>query len=187
MAAANASAVGSSTRRPVSPCDHRFERAAAAQRDDRPAAGLGFERDDAEIFFARQQDDGGAAVEVADVVVGGAPEELRRAVREPASRAARSGPSPTIFSGTPRQPAGVDREVDALVGHQRGHDQSERLRIRGVRAGRNRCRRADTPQSPRDYSIGGSCPQHNERSRHSGPPGPPCRGPTGPGAPSAGA
>ena len=60
------------------------------------------------------------------------------------------------------QRAGVDREVDPLVGHQRGHDQ-EVCRGDG-RVGREetRCRRADTRRSPRDYSIGGSCPQHSE-------------------------
>ena len=42
----------------------------------------------------------------------------------------------------------------------------------------------DTQWSTRDYSIGGSCPQHIESSRESGPRAPPSRHPTGPAAPS---
>ena len=75
----------------------------------------------------------------------------------------RSGPSPTIFSGTPAMPAGVNGEIEPLIGHERRHDQAHTARERPRRDGKNQCRPADTPQSPRDYSIGGSCPQHNER------------------------
>ena len=163
--------------------DDGFERAAAAERDDRPSAGLRLERDDAEVFFAGQQRHRRAPVQLANLVVGRRPRNSHVGAGAARSSAARSGPSPTIFSGTPASAAGVDRQVDALVGDQRRHDEREPLG-RGRRpGGRTRCRRADTPQSARDYSIGGSCPQHNERSRHSGPRGPPCRGPTAPAGP----
>ena len=50
-------ATASSTRTPVSPGDDGFERAAAAERDDRAAAGLRLDRHDAEVFLAGQQHD----------------------------------------------------------------------------------------------------------------------------------
>ena len=163
-ASANAAGVGSSTSMPVSSGDDGFERAAAAERDDRPAAGLRFERHDAEVFFAGQQHDRRAAVQRRESLRPTArPRNSHVAVRRRARARARSGPSPTIFSGTPRQAAGVDGEVDPLVGDQRRHDERESLGRGVVRDEKSRCRRADTPQSPRDYSIGGSCPQHNER------------------------
>src|SRR6186713_1794300 len=43
--------------------------------------------------------------------------------------------------------------------------------------------REDAQQSIRDYSIGGSCPQHIESSQESGPHVPPWRHPIAPGAP----
>ena len=143
--------------------DDGFERAAAAERDDRPAARLRFERHDAEVFFARQQHDRRAAVEVADLLVGHAGRETRRRRRRAARARARSGPSPTISAARRRARAGVDGEVDALVGNERRHDQREALGSRARPGERSPCRRADTRQWPRDYSIGRSCPQHNER------------------------
>src|SRR6185503_12238455 len=44
--------------------------------------------------------------------------------------------------------------------------------------------REDAQQSIRDYSIGGSCPQHTESSQESGLRARPLRRPTAPGAPS---
>ena len=46
-----------------------FERAAAAQRHNRPAARLGFERDDAKILLARQEDDGRASVQHSNFII----------------------------------------------------------------------------------------------------------------------
>ena len=143
--------------------DDRFERAAAAERDDRPSARLRLERDDAEVLFAGQQRDRRAPVQLADLLVGAASEKLRRRARRRAR--ARRAPGRRRRSSAARRPArqAVDREVDALVGDQRRHDEREPLGSGRRPGGRTRCRRADTPQSPRDYSIGGSCPQHNER------------------------
>ena len=78
----------------------------------------------------------GAPVEVADLVV-------RKPAREtharPSARRARarrrSGPSPTIFSGTPARSAGLDGDVDPLVGHERRHDQARSV-SGGVPSGR---------------------------------------------------
>ncbi len=81
----------------------RLERAAAPQRHHRAAAGLRFERHDAEVLFAGQQHD----TRRGDTAR--APRSLARRPRNSArpraarSSAARSGPSPTIFSGTPSQ------------------------------------------------------------------------------------
>ena len=111
-----------------------------------------------------RSDDRGAAIQVADLLVasGGRGTATFAGSRGARARRAR-GRRPTIFSGTPARRAGVDGEVDALVGHQRRHDERETLGRDAVRVKESRCRRADTPRSPRDYSIGRSCPQHNER------------------------
>ena len=100
----------------------------------------------------------GAAIQVADVLVGHAAEKLGTAgARGPLERGA-SGPSPTIVSGTPASAARLDGHVDALVGHERRHDQRRIVRAPCRPGERSRCRRADTPQSPRDYSIGAILP-----------------------------
>ncbi len=61
------------------------------------------------------------------------------------------------------QGAGVDGELDSLVGHERRHDQRKRLRRAPSGTEERPCRRVDTPLMPRDYSIGRSCPQHSEK------------------------
>ena len=98
-----------------------------AEGDDRPAAGLRLERHDAEILFARQQGDRRA-------VIGGrgsprsdsrpanstsAPGRRARAARAPDRRRRWS-------AGTPRPAAGLDGEVQTLVGHQRRHHEARR-------------------------------------------------------------
>ena len=55
--------------------DDGFERAAAGVGDDRPAARLRLERHDAEVLLARQQHDGGAAIQIANLVVAAAAEK----------------------------------------------------------------------------------------------------------------
>src|SRR5688572_13098895 len=49
--------------------DHRVERAGAAERHYRTSAGLRFDRDDAEIFFARQHRGDAGLIELANLVV----------------------------------------------------------------------------------------------------------------------
>ena len=107
----------------------RLERAAAAERDHRPAARLRFERHDAEVFFAGQQHDRRAPVQRRASrrrTRGRETRTVAGAARRVRARA-RSGPSPTIFSGTPASAAGVNGDVDALVGHERRHDEREPL------------------------------------------------------------
>ena len=160
----------SSTSTPVSPCDDRLERAAAAQRDHRPAAGLRLDRHDAEVFLAGQHDSGRAA--------GTARGSRRRygvprnstGARRRASRRARRGRARRRRSQRHAgEAAGLDRDVDAFVGDQRGHDQHESLRARPSSGWKKSVSTGGYTTSPRDYSIGGSCPQHTENSPHSGP------------------
>ena len=143
--------------------DDRFERAAAAQRDDRPAARLRLERDDAEVLLARQQHDCGAPIQVADVVVRQAAEELGRP--PPAARSS-AGAFRAVADDRQRHPceaARVDRQVDPFVWDKGRHDEREPLGASNRQDEKSQCRRADTRQWLRDYSIGGSSPQHNER------------------------
>ena len=101
-----------------------FERAAAAERDDRPAAGLRLERHDAEVFFARQQRHGRAAIQLANLVVRLAAEKLDvAAVAGERSSARALGAVADDLQRHAREPARVDGEVDAFVGDQRRHDQ----------------------------------------------------------------
>ena len=58
--------------------DDGLERAAAAERDHRPAAGLRLERHDAEVLLAGQQRGDRRAVEIANLFVRAPAEELRR-------------------------------------------------------------------------------------------------------------
>ena len=108
-------------------------------------------------------DDRRPAVQVANVVVA---TRGRGTARSPPARALERGALRAVADDVQRhagEAARVDGDVDALVGDEGRHDEREPLGCRRVRDGRTRCRRADTPQSPRDYSIGGSCPQHSER------------------------
>ena len=96
------------------------------------------------------------------------------------------GPSPDDAQRRPEPPAGIDGDVEALVGHERGHDEEAGVgSARGSgRGGKRSYRQEDTQRSTRDYSIGGSCPQHIESSRQSGRPARPSPRPTAPARPS---
>ena len=82
VAAARVSAVGERLDRRVAEqhaglaVDHRLERAAAAERDHRPAAGLRLDRHDAEVLFAGQDGRRSRAIQVAHLFVGAPAEEL---------------------------------------------------------------------------------------------------------------
>ena len=110
--------------------DHGFERAAASERNDRTAACLRFDGDDAEVFLAGEQCHGGAAIEIANSssdlssekrdILPAAPALPPLAAR---SSRPRSGPSPTIFSGTLARRQASIASVDALVGDEgRNHE-----------------------------------------------------------------
>ena len=90
--------------------DDGFERAAAAERDDRPSARLRFERHDAEVLFARQQRHRRAAVQLANLVVGAAAEKLHVG----AGRRARGARAPVRRrrSSAARRPGGSRRSRD---------------------------------------------------------------------------
>ncbi len=107
-----------------------LERAAAAERDHRTAARLRLERHDAEVFFAGQQGHRRAPVERRESRRPAGGRETRTCAPDAAasrSSAARSGPSPAIFSGTPASAAGVNRDIDTFVGDECRHDQREPL------------------------------------------------------------
>ena len=127
MPAAKASAVGSVHQDAGDAVDDRLERAAAPQRHDGPSARLRFDRDDAEVFFAGQQDRCRATVELAHLSVGQRPEKLdiSAEIGGQPTQASRSGPIADDAEREPRKPARLDGQVDALVGHERRHDQQE--------------------------------------------------------------
>ena len=72
----------------------------------------------------------------------------------------RSGPWPTILSGMPASLAASMATSMPLVGDQRRHDQDVVLRRHARQACKTRCPPEDTRRPTRDYSIGGSGPQH---------------------------
>ena len=76
MPAASASGVGSSTSTPVTPSMTVSSAPPRAERNDGRAAGLRLDRRDAEIFFARKQHRGRAAIVIAHVLVGERSEQL---------------------------------------------------------------------------------------------------------------
>ena len=116
--------------------DDRVERASTAKRDDRPSAGLRFDRHDAEVLLAGQQDRRRSSIEVANRFIGKAAEQLNvgaggelrqrvalRSVSDDAERHARKA-------------AGLDGDVDAFVGNQGRHNQQEVFGNDGLIAGR---------------------------------------------------
>ena len=109
--------------------DDRFERAAAAERDDRPAARLRLERHDAEVLFAGQQHDRRAAVQVADRLrrTGGRGTDASPLGRDALERGALRAVADNLQRHA-GQRAGVDGELDALVGDERRHDERDTAR-----------------------------------------------------------
>ena len=104
------------------PRPFRWRRRARARRP--ASAGLRLDGHDAEVFFARQQRDRRVAVQVANLLVGAAAEE-RRAVAAGAARSSACALRAVAddLQRDAREPRGVDREVDALVRHERRHDE----------------------------------------------------------------
>ena len=99
--------------------DHRLERAAAGQRDDRPAAGLRLDGDDPEILFAREEHGGGAAIELTHVFIGRSAQELHFGTRQ----GLEAGPVGALsgdFQGESGTASRVDRDVETLVGDEGG-------------------------------------------------------------------
>ena len=140
--------------------DDRFERAAARERNHRTPAGLRLERHNTEVLLAGHQRECGTPIQVAKVLVRQPAEKLDLDHGARCSRRARSGPVPTILSGIRREPARLDGDIEALVGDQRRHDQGESLGNGGVGVEELGIDGRIHHKSPRDYSIGGSCPQH---------------------------
>lgn len=62
--------------RPSLAVDHRIQRASLAPGDDREAAGLGFQGDNAEVLDLREDQHPGASVQRAELGVGNVPEEF---------------------------------------------------------------------------------------------------------------
>ena len=132
-ASAKASAVGSDTSTPVTPSRTVSSAPPRAERDDRTSAGLGLDRDDAEVLLAGQHDRRGAAIQVPDLVVGLVAQEL-----DGASGRVRPQPIPfrPLADDAERQACetgGVDRQVDSLVGHQGRHYQQVAFRDPSIR------------------------------------------------------
>ena len=99
--------------------DHRLERAAAGQRDDRPAAGLRLDGDDPEILLARQEHGGGAAIELTHVFIGRSAEKLHFGT----GNGLESSPVGALagdFQGESGTASRMDRDVETLVGDESG-------------------------------------------------------------------
>ena len=102
--------------------DHRLERAAPRERDRRASGRGRFERRDAEVLDRRKDEGAAARVQPGDLGVGPPPE---KAHRRPGQRAqprllrARADDDEPSAEAIGR----ADREVDALVRHERTHDQ----------------------------------------------------------------
>ena len=115
-----------------------------------------------------------AAVELAHLVVAQRARGTRRPVAaESRSSRARSGPSPTIFSGTPTRSAGLDGDVEPLVGHERGHDQDETARRAGRPGVKNAVSTGGYTTVDRAIIVSADPARNILRIRHdSGPAGP---------------
>ncbi len=101
---------------------HRLERAAARQGDRRAPGGGGLERRDAEVLDRRKDEGAAARVEPSDLGVGSPPEKADRRPGERAqSRVLRTRADDEQASA--ESIGRADREVDALVRHERAHDQ----------------------------------------------------------------
>ena len=99
--------------------DDRLERAAAGQRDDRPAAGLRLDGDDPEILFAREEHGGGAAIELTHVFIGRSAEELHFGTRQ-GLEAGPVGAFSGDFQGESGTASRMDRDVETLVRDEGG-------------------------------------------------------------------
>src|SRR6187455_2875555 len=88
--------------------------AAGAERHDRSAAGERLDGGDAEVLDARLHEAAGAAVELAQLVVGDAPEDSD--VSAAGGEAMLLGPAADDAERQPELGAGGDGEVEALVG-----------------------------------------------------------------------
>ena len=134
--------------------DDRFAGAAVVERHDRRPAGLGLDRHDAEIFGAWKQRRARRAIELADLLVRLPAQELDTAAGHAVRSRARSGPVPTIRSGTPTR-----RQASMATSRRLYGTSADTIRKAGdsarlCRACRSQCLRADTQWSTRDYSIG---------------------------------
>ena len=108
---------------PGATVDDRIERAAAGVGDHRPPAGVGFERRDAEVLFAREHQRPAPGVQLLELGVGDPPDELdvaacARLQRRQVAPAAADDLEPDAEPGER-----VDRQVDALVRNQPRDDQ----------------------------------------------------------------
>ena len=97
----------------------------AAQRDDRTAARLRFDRHDAEVLFTGQQDRCRSSIEVADLGVGTAAEQLDVGACGQLASASALGSVADDAERHAGKPACLDGEVDPFVGDQGRHDQQE--------------------------------------------------------------
>ena len=74
-----------------------------------------------------------ASVQVANLLVAAPAEELDVGGRPGAASRGLFGASPDDFEGHADSPAGLDRHVDPLVRHQRGHDEEAAVDCRADR------------------------------------------------------
>ena len=102
-----------------------FEGAAAAERNHRPAARHGLDRDDAEVLFAGQEHGPRAAVQVAERVAVDGAEKLDGGARAGA-QARHVGTGADHVKRDAEPGGGVDRDVEPFVGHQRRYHQKSK-------------------------------------------------------------
>ena len=99
--------------------------AAASERYDRAAAGLGFDRHHPEVFDARQERGRGPPVELADLLVR-LPSQKRHVGPGHGPQPAQLGTGADDGEGGSQLATGVDGDIESLVRHERRHDQEAR-------------------------------------------------------------
>ncbi len=104
--------------------EYGFEEAAAAVCDDWFSACLGFEGDDAEVFFAGENQEAAAAVQGADVFVGDASDKFDVGGGD-FLEGGFFGAGAGDFQGVAGLGVGLDGEVHPFVGDERGDDEVE--------------------------------------------------------------
>jgi hypothetical protein len=102
--------VGLPDQRPGFTVHDRFQGASFAERDDRCAAGLRLDRNDAEIFGSGQQNDVGGLIQGSDLLIG-PPAEKFHIWTGKLAKTRFFGPLPYNPEGDAGKPAGFDGEI----------------------------------------------------------------------------
>src|SRR5581483_5740551 len=96
---------------------HGVERTTSGVGDDRPACRLCLYRGDAEVLLSREQEAAAAEVELLELLLANASQELDVAARSRGQRGAVAS-VPDDLQREAQALEGIDGEIDALVGNQ---------------------------------------------------------------------